>query len=122
VVVLRCAEILDEAERSLHDALCILSQTVKNPKTVWGGGASEMLMSQAVENLVRTDAKFDEKDLTNKEKLLMATPGKEVPPSPPLSRSACPLPVAFAPLLSFALCSALLCSPLRAICVYLKGD
>ena len=39
-VVLRGAtkQILDEAERSLHDALCVLTQTVKETKTVYGGG------------------------------------------------------------------------------------
>ena len=39
-IVLRGAtqQILDEAERSLHDALCVLSQTVKETKTVFGGG------------------------------------------------------------------------------------
>uniref|UniRef100_H2MSM3 Chaperonin containing TCP1, subunit 2 (beta) n=1 Tax=Oryzias latipes TaxID=8090 RepID=H2MSM3_ORYLA len=38
-VVLRGAtqQILDEAERSLHDALCVLAQTVKEPRTVYGG-------------------------------------------------------------------------------------
>lgn len=29
---------LDEAERSLHDALCVLAQTVKDSRTVYGGG------------------------------------------------------------------------------------
>lgn len=39
-VVLRGAtqQILDEVERSLHDALCVLSQTVKTRRTVPGGG------------------------------------------------------------------------------------
>lgn len=39
-IVLRGAtqQILDEAERSLHDALCVLAQTVKEPRTVYGGG------------------------------------------------------------------------------------
>lgn len=52
-IVLRGAtqQILDEAERSLHDALCVLTQTVKEPRTVYGGGCSEMLMAQAVSNL-----------------------------------------------------------------------
>ncbi|ORY06836.1 T-complex protein 1 subunit beta [Basidiobolus meristosporus CBS 931.73] len=52
-VVIRGAthQILDEAERSLHDALCVLSQTVKEPRTVLGGGCSEMLMSKAVDEL-----------------------------------------------------------------------
>lgn len=39
-IVLRGAtqQILDEAERSLHDALCVLAQTVKDSRTVYGGG------------------------------------------------------------------------------------
>ena len=39
-IVLRGAtqQILDEAERSLHDALCVLQQTVKETRTVYGGG------------------------------------------------------------------------------------
>ena len=39
-IVLRGAteQILDEAERSLHDALCVLTSTVKETKTVFGGG------------------------------------------------------------------------------------
>lgn len=52
-VVLRGAtkQILDEAERSIHDALCVLTQTVKETKTVFGGGSSEMLMADAVSRL-----------------------------------------------------------------------
>jgi len=50
-VVLRGANthVVDEAERSLHDALCVLSQTVKNTSVLPGGGAAEMLMAQAVD-------------------------------------------------------------------------
>jgi T-complex protein 1 subunit beta len=44
-------QLLDEAERSLHDALCVISQTVLEPRTVLGGGCSEMLMSKAVDEL-----------------------------------------------------------------------
>ncbi|KAK3096851.1 hypothetical protein FSP39_003950 [Pinctada imbricata] len=52
-IVLRGAtkQILDEADRSLHDALCVLTQTVKNTKTVYGGGSAEMLMADAVSKL-----------------------------------------------------------------------
>ncbi len=52
-IVLRGAthHLLDEAERSLHDALCVLSQTVAEPRTVLGGGCAEMLMAQAVEQV-----------------------------------------------------------------------
>jgi T-complex protein 1 subunit beta len=57
-VVLRGAtqQILDEAERSLHDALCVLTQTVKETRTVFGGGCSEMLMADAVQNLAAKTA------------------------------------------------------------------
>lgn len=46
-IVLRGASktLLDEAERSLHDALCVLTQTVKESRIVLGGGSSEMLMA-----------------------------------------------------------------------------
>ena len=44
---------VDEADRSLHDALSVLSQTVKETRTVIGGGCSEMLMSCAVEEEAR---------------------------------------------------------------------
>ena len=39
-IVLRGAteQIIGEAERSLHDALCVLTSTVKETKTTFGGG------------------------------------------------------------------------------------
>ena len=40
---------LDEAERSLHDALSVLSQTTRETRTVLGGGCSEMVMLKAVD-------------------------------------------------------------------------
>ena len=51
-IVLRGAteQLLDEAERSLHDALAVLSQTVKEPRTTLGGGCAEMIMARAVDN------------------------------------------------------------------------
>ena len=47
-VVLRgaSAHLLDEAERSLHDALCVLSQTVRETRTIPGGGCAEVAMAQ----------------------------------------------------------------------------
>ncbi|KAK3544835.1 hypothetical protein QTP86_027507 [Hemibagrus guttatus] len=59
-IVLRGAtqQILDEAERSLHDALCVLAQTIKETRTVYGGGCSEMLMAKVVSDLAsRTPGK-----------------------------------------------------------------
>jgi len=55
-VVLRGASnhVLDEAERSMHDALCVLVNTVQNHRVIWGGGNSEMQMSIACENLAKT--------------------------------------------------------------------
>jgi len=55
-VVIRGAttHMLDEAERSLHDALCVLTQTANNEhRTVLGGGCSESLMAKAVEELAK---------------------------------------------------------------------
>ena len=54
-IVLRGAtqQILDEAERSLHDALCVLTSTVREPRIVYGGGCSEMLMANVVSKLAQ---------------------------------------------------------------------
>jgi len=54
-IILRGASshILAEADRSLHDALCIIQQTIKDKRVVWGGGASEMHMAKAVTELVK---------------------------------------------------------------------
>ena len=48
------SHILDEAERSLHDALCVLVAVVKNHRVVYGGGNSEIKMSLAVDELAKT--------------------------------------------------------------------
>ena len=47
-------QMIDEADRSLHDALSVLSQTVKETRVVLGGGCAEMLMSCAVDAAART--------------------------------------------------------------------
>ena len=53
-IVLRGASshLLEEAERSLHDALCVLISTVKEPRTICGGGCTEILMAQAIDKKV----------------------------------------------------------------------
>ncbi|KXZ45398.1 hypothetical protein GPECTOR_55g304 [Gonium pectorale] len=59
-IVLRGASthILDEAERSLHDALCVLKETVADARVVYGGGWPEIKMAKAVEELAsRTPGK-----------------------------------------------------------------
>jgi len=57
-IVLRGASshVLDEAERSMHDALCVLTQTVKDTRTVPGGGSMEIAMAQAVDAKVPSTA------------------------------------------------------------------
>ena len=50
------SHVLDEAQRSLHDALCVLSQTVKATRVLPGGGATEMRMAQAVEEASKSVA------------------------------------------------------------------
>jgi hypothetical protein len=45
---------VEEAERSLHDALSVLSQTVKETRVTLGGGCAEMLMSCKVDEAART--------------------------------------------------------------------
>ncbi|CAF5025116.1 unnamed protein product [Rotaria sp. Silwood1] len=64
-IVLRGAtqEILDKVERSIHNTLHVLFQTVKEPRICYGGGASEMLMATAVSQLA-------EKTLEKKEESL----------------------------------------------------
>lgn len=41
--------IVEEAERSLHDALCVVSTLIRCNRIVWGGGASEIAASLAVQ-------------------------------------------------------------------------
>lgn len=55
-IVLRGASqhILDEAERSLHDALAVLFQTVTETRVVYGGGSTEMAMASAVMERMKT--------------------------------------------------------------------
>lgn len=55
-IVLRGASthILDEAERSLHDALAVLYQTVQETRVVYGGGAMEMALANAVLERMKT--------------------------------------------------------------------
>mmetsp|Transcript_31888 Transcript_31888/g.44205 ORF Transcript_31888/g.44205 Transcript_31888/m.44205 type:complete len:529 (+) Transcript_31888:119-1705(+) len=54
-IVLRGASshLLDEAERSLHDALCVLQQTVQDSRVIPGGGCPEMIMAKAVDELAQ---------------------------------------------------------------------
>lgn len=46
--------IVEEAKRSLHDALCVVSTLIRCNKIVWGGGASEIACSLAVSNYANT--------------------------------------------------------------------
>jgi T-complex protein 1 subunit beta len=56
-IVLRgaSAHLLEEAERSLHDALCVIVETVKSHNLVLGGGYTEMKMAFEVDNLAKNE-------------------------------------------------------------------
>ncbi|CCF58016.1 hypothetical protein KAFR_0D03680 [Kazachstania africana CBS 2517] len=41
--------IVDEAQRALHDSLCVVRNLVRDSRVVYGGGAAEIVMSLAVE-------------------------------------------------------------------------
>lgn len=79
-LVLRGAtqQILDEAERSIHDALCVLASTVRETRTVYGGGCSEVLMATAISSLAAK------------------TPGKESMAMEAFARALCQLPIVIA--------------------------
>ncbi|KYQ50586.1 T-complex protein 1 subunit beta [Trachymyrmex zeteki] len=95
-VVIRGAtqQIIDEAERSLHDALCVLAATVRESRIVYGGGCSEMIMACAV---MRAAA---------------ATPGKEAVAMEAFARALQQLPTIIADNAGYD--SAQLVSELRA--------
>ncbi len=46
--------IVDEAERSLHDALCVARDVVEEPKILAGGGAPEMEVAKALKEYAET--------------------------------------------------------------------
>lgn len=35
----------------MHDALCVLMNTIKNRRIVWGGGHCEMTMAKKIEEI-----------------------------------------------------------------------
>ena len=47
--------IVDEAKRSLHDALCVVRNLVRDDRIVYGGGAAEIACSLAVEKASREE-------------------------------------------------------------------
>jgi len=46
--------IIDEAERSIHDALCVVRDLIEEPKVVAGGGAPELEVSRALRKYAET--------------------------------------------------------------------
>jgi len=45
--------VLDEAERSIHDALCVLRSIVKEKSLIVGGGAPEIEITLALQNMAK---------------------------------------------------------------------
>ena len=52
--------LIDEAKRSLHDALCVVRNLVKDNRIVYGGGAAEIACSIAVEQAAYEDASMSQ--------------------------------------------------------------
>lgn len=46
--------IVDEAKRSLHDAMCVVRNLIKDNRVVYGGGSAEIACSLAVSNYAET--------------------------------------------------------------------
>ena len=42
------SQIIEEAKRALHDALCVIRNLVRDNRVVYGGGASEIACALAV--------------------------------------------------------------------------
>ena len=40
--------IVDEVKRSLHDAICVVRNFIRDPKVVYGGGSTEIACSLAI--------------------------------------------------------------------------
>jgi chaperonin GroEL (HSP60 family) len=47
-MLLGVSQIIDEAKRSIHDALCVVRNLVRDNRIVYGGGATEITCSLAV--------------------------------------------------------------------------
>ena len=52
--------IVEEAKRCLHDALCVVRNMIKEPKIVYGGGASEISCSLHVAEKADSTASIDQ--------------------------------------------------------------
>jgi hypothetical protein len=48
LIFLSSIQIIEEAKRSLHDALCVIRNLVRDNRIVYGGGAPEISCSLAV--------------------------------------------------------------------------
>ena len=48
IMLTMASQIIEEAKRSLHDALCVIRNLVRNNHIVYGGGAAEIACSLEV--------------------------------------------------------------------------
>lgn len=51
-------QIIDEAKRALHDAICVVRNLVRDNRVVYGGGAAEICASVAVSKRADEVKKF----------------------------------------------------------------
>ena len=55
-----CLQIIEEIKRSIHDALCIVRNLVRDNRVVYGGGAAEVSCSLAVNEAAKKQVGVDQ--------------------------------------------------------------
>lgn len=66
--------IVDEAKRSLHDAMCVTRNLIKDQRVVYGGGSAELACAQRVREAVPDQGALDQLSFEGFAKALEATP------------------------------------------------
>jgi T-complex protein 1 subunit beta len=76
-IVLRGAgeHVLEETERSIHDAIATISQCIATKGTVYGGGCSEVLMATAIDEAAKSVVGKQALAMQGFAKALRAMPG-----------------------------------------------
>ena len=79
-------QFIEEAERSLHDAIMNTRRLIKNPSVIAGGGAIEMELSAHLRDFSRNIFGKQQLLISAYAKALEVIPRQAPPPPPPLAR------------------------------------
>jgi T-complex protein 1 subunit epsilon len=74
VITTRVVQILEEAKRSLHDALCVTRNLIRDNRVVYGGGSPEIACSLAVSEAADKVASLEQYAMRAFADALEATP------------------------------------------------